>query len=406
MTELKRSRYFLVEIQDEEMADLAAFLRGNIVSSCTTQVTAVSLLTESRHVLSPAEMAVLAQVPAHRWTSREKLAADTGAAAETLDELAGKGLLVSNSEDPVLASLRQRDQSFSDNQWHPHVALYHAGIKHPTGLERADLGLLEMEKITESSPAGFEELVARHGKPPEVFHEVRGDGTSIALPRVERQGNLYEALARRRTVRAFDRDQPMRAEDIATLLYYVFGCHGTAELSENVTVQRRTSPSGGSLHPAEVYPLVLNAEGVDPGLYHYNARRHSLSRLSTMERSQAEDLATRLACGQTWGAEAHVLLLVSLRFSRNFWKYRENVKTHSIMLLDGGHLSQTFYLVCADLGLGAFFIALDCWLAEETLGLDGIREGAVALLGCGPPAEDGSDYGIDFSPYIPGETEI
>ena len=53
-------------------------------------------------------MKLLVEVPAHKWTPGSELAADTGAAVETLDELAGKGLLVSSAADPALEHLRQR----------------------------------------------------------------------------------------------------------------------------------------------------------------------------------------------------------------------------------------------------------------------------------------------------------
>ncbi|MDF5808502.1 hypothetical protein P4123_14470 [Pseudomonas aeruginosa] len=44
---------------------------------------------------------------------------------------------------------------------------------------------------------------------------------------------------------------------------------------------RKTSPSGGSLHPVEVYPIVLNVDGIERGIYHYSVRRHGLERLWT-----------------------------------------------------------------------------------------------------------------------------
>ena len=72
------------------------------------------------------------------------------------------------------------------------------------------------------------------------------------------------------------------------------------------------------------------------------------------------------------------------------------------------HLAkQTCYLVCADLDLGAFLIKFDGFYVEELLELDGIEEGAVALLGCGTrPGAGSDDYSLDWAPYVPGETEI
>lgn len=57
------------------------------------------------------------------------------------------------------------------------------------------------------------------------------------------------------------------------------------------------------------------------------------------------------------------------------------------MLLDAGHLAQTFALVAAELGLGAFVTAaINEVDMERALGLDGMAEGPLAVLGLGPRA--------------------
>ena len=68
----------------------------------------------------------------------------------------------------------------------------------------------------------------------------------------------------------------MTIDELALVLHQVWGCHGTAAIVDDVFCLKRTSPSGGGLHPVEVYPLVSGVDGVDAGLYHYSARDHSL----------------------------------------------------------------------------------------------------------------------------------
>ena len=55
------------------------------------------------------------------------------------------------------------------------------------------------------------------------------------------------------------------------------------------------------------------------------------------------------------------------------------------IMMDAGHLSQTFYLLAAEAGLPAFVTAavneIDITAA---LGLDPIRDGVIAVCGCGP----------------------
>ena len=75
---------------------------------------------------------------------------------------------------------------------------------------------------------------------------------------------------------------------------------------------------------------------------------------------------------------------MTARFYRNFWKYPKDVSAYGDILLDAGHLSQTFYLVCTELGFGAFFTAvINSIQIEEILGLYAVSEGAVAISGCG-----------------------
>ena len=74
--------------------------------------------------------------------------------------------------------------------------------------------------------------------------------------------------------------------------------------------------------------------------------------------------------------------------------------------MDAGHLSQTFYLMSAALGLGAFVTAaINAADAEEELGLDSFSEGALALCGCGKIGARGP-LDPEFLPYVPGETTV
>lgn len=352
------------------------------------------------------ELELLSRVPAGEWTEGEQLTADERVSQEYIDTLVARGLLISGADDPVAARLRLREETFASNQWHPYAAFYNLMIKRPNGLDKSKREIYDVAAVAAGSYNATDRFVARYGEPPPVFHQVPGEDLSVELPRVEKEGGLYSALAERKTVRAFDAGTPLRVEDLATVLYYVFRRHGYTHLTQGVPVLHKTSPSGGSLHAVEVYPLVLNASGIDTGLYHYQVRDHSLSRIQLLEHWEAEAMALGMAAGQDFAAAAHVVLLMTARFGRNFWKYRKNVRTHSVVLQDAAHLSQTFYLVCADLGLGCFYAAFDGPFVEEALGLDGISEGAVALVGLGSRLQEGIDYCLDFFPYTPGETEI
>ena len=131
--------------------------------------------------------------------------------------------------------------------------------------------------------------------------------------------------------------------------------------------------------------MISNVEGVTPGIYHYNAGDHSLALLKRLTQAEACDFATRSMCGQGYFGSAHVSFVLAARFYRSHWKYRRHPRAYAGILMDAAHLSQTLYLVAAELGLGAFVtIGINGRDIEERLGLDGIEEGVVAMCGCGP----------------------
>jgi putative peptide maturation dehydrogenase len=206
----------------------------------------------------------------------------------------------------------------------------------------------------------------------------------------------------RRTTRAFDPDIPMTLEQLDTILRYVFGCHGYARNTADVVCIKRTSPSGGGLHPVEVYPIVSNVTGVAPGVYQYNARAHSLIAVESLSDAEAYSVAAAFMAGQGFFGAAHVSFVLTARYYRSQWKYRRHDRAYAGILMDAAHLSQTLYLVSADLGLGAFVtMAINGRDIEERLGLDGVAEGAVAMVGCGPRHPAGSPLELAFVPHQP-----
>jgi putative peptide maturation dehydrogenase len=255
--------------------------------------------------------------------------------------------------------------------------------------------------LSERTRAAARALVAEHGYPPGAFAEPPR-GPAVPLPGTRRTEPLYRTLAARRTTRTFDIDSPMTIEQLDTVLTYVFGCHGYTRTAADVVCIKRTSPSGGGLHPIEAYPIVSHVDGVPPGIYHYNSRDHSLSLLTALDGDAARRTATSFMCGQSYFGAAHVSFVLTARFYRNHWKYRRHQKAYAGMLMDAAHLSQTLYLVSTDLKLGAYVtIAINARDIERQLGLDGVSEGVVAMTGCGPRGSGRSPLEPLFSPDPP-----
>ena len=400
MPKVRRTEYVFFYCQDGDSLDIPLLLRGQAVLEPVRQILALSILTGETHAISRAELDVLVSMPAKAWVDATEV--DGGEAS--VSALARQGLVVSDEPDALLGELRQRDELLSSTEWNVYAALYHFMTK----WRDVDLEKAPDEDPTASGeldPRATDEWIALHGEPPAHFHSIADDASAVTpLPLVTREGALYEVLLRRKTTRAFAAEKAMARDEFSALLRYSFGCQGYAELGDGLVLLKKTSPSGSGLHPSEVYPLVANVDGIEPGLYHYGVARHVLEPIERLSREEVGELAYEFTSGQPYARSAHCLFVLSTRFYRNFWKHRRHERGYAVLLMDAAHLSQTFYLVCADLGLGAFVTAaINGANIEERLGLDGFGEGALAVCGCGVPAGGASPLEPEFLPYIPGE---
>jgi putative peptide maturation dehydrogenase len=382
MTRIRRPRYVCFFCEDFPFLDVDELLRGHVEQTAGRQIGAFSILRGETVELSAEDLELVLATPSSEWVE----CAD-GARALSL---ARRGVLLVDEADGELAELRRRDEELTALNWNLESAVYHF-IARWRGVDLRENGA----DLLPPGDQAVREFVDTFGSPPPAFHAVAGERR--ALPHVDRDGVLYDVLLRRRTTRSFDADSQLPLEDLAVVLRYVFGYQGYARLLGEITTLKRTSPSAGGFHPIEAYPLVLRVKGLEPGLYHYNGREHTLERIATL--TEGRSLAAQLVCGQTYFADAHVLVCLAARFDRAFWKYRNHPKALAALLMDAAHLSQTLYLVCTELGLGAFVTAaINNADIEEHLGLDGYREGVLAVCGFGRPADQRSPFDPVFEP--------
>ncbi|MEU4690047.1 putative peptide maturation dehydrogenase [Actinoplanes sp. NPDC023714] len=388
MPRFRRTGYVFLRCEDRSLIDVAALLRGRAELATHPQITAVSALTAVERAISRTQLDLILSLPARSWTRRD---ADD---AEALRRLATDGLVLSDEPDDHLSELRRRDETLTAGQWDVHAALYHF----LTQWRDVDAG----GSPAEADPTGA--LIGAHGPPPPHFAPAARPLAVTELALEERRGGLWDTLARRRTTRVFT-PEPLTAGELSLVLRYTAGCRGYSRIAEDAVILSKTSPSGGAMHPTELYVLARRVDGVEPGLHHYDAGRHTLELLSRHTPDAIGSLALELSAGQAFTRDAAALFLVTTRFSRNFWKYRQHRRAYAVLLMDAAHLGQTFSLVCAELGLGAFVTAaVNGANIEERLGLDPYSEGALALWGCGRPGP-GPD-GPVFEPYIPRTTTI
>jgi SagB-type dehydrogenase family enzyme len=234
----------------------------------------------------------------------------------------------------------------------------------------ADWPIEEKMKLLPTTPA------------PSQFKKIPG-AASIRLPSHEIDADtFFETLHARRTHRDFAK-RAVSLENVSKLLKTTWGVQGYVQTNVFGRLPYKTSPSGGARHPGEVYLIALRVDGLERGIYHYQAKDHRLARLPAKASPRR---ASAYCADQPYFVGAAALFIMTAVFARTMWKYGR-ARAYRVVLLDTGHLGQTFCLTATRLGLAPFTTAaLKDSLIEKDLGIDGISESVLYVTGVGVPA--------------------
>lgn len=223
------------------------------------------------------------------------------------------------------------------------------------------------------------ERLASEEPPPSPYKHSGARGIQLSGEFAKFRGEFWKVLRSRRTKRRFARE-PISFNELSTLLLWTWG--KTQVLDDPVLGRYilKTSPSGGARHPIEVYPLVLRVKDVSPGIYHYSVSQHQLEFIKA---GQFDEAAVRLCANQPWVRDAAVVFFMTAIVERSMWKYKHS-HAYRVILMDAGHLGQTFHLVCTKLGLAPFTSAAIHGLdVASELGLDEFGEIALYAAAVG-----------------------
>lgn len=368
---LTRPCHLLVQRRDRPEFSLEDLLRGGAGLRREPEWLALAPHLDEPQVITLSELAVLDALGSEP-VERERLLEQFPAA--TVDRLVGAGLVIGDHEQHQ--ALREREQALRGLAWWT-PALVAQAFGRWIGV---DVGAEEARQGRRS----LQQLIATYGPPPAATIALHDQARHIPLQSAEPRP-LDELFAARRTCRNFDPEAELALAELSRLLGRVFGARAEHRLAPEATVLKKSSPSGGGLHPIEAYLLVQRVAGLAPGLYHYLPVAHALEPLDAPVDADWAALAHELVAGQPWFAVAPVQVLLAARFDRSYWKYRNHAKAWRVVQLDAGHLSQTLLLSATEQGLGSFITAaINDRCAERLFGFDGLVQGAVAVCGFGP----------------------
>jgi SagB-type dehydrogenase family enzyme len=206
-------------------------------------------------------------------------------------------------------------------------------------------------------------------------------------------------LRERHSTRVFDDRRPITLTELSRFL------DGTARVQSQgqseldlgddgpaVEYASRPYPSGGGSWELELYLAVDKCEGLTRGFYHYDAGAHALVPIQV----DAHELDALLHGAEfAMGAPAvpQILITIAARFGRVSWKYCS--LAYSLILKDVGVLTQTFYVIATEMGLGGCAVgSVNIDLFAGMTELEFHVEGPVGQFALGRGAQPGaSDSG-------------
>jgi SagB-type dehydrogenase family enzyme len=230
----------------------------------------------------------------------------------------------------------------------------------------------------DQTPFG-EKLSAKHRITPMPSSVRPPRAERVPLPEADRSGAFADVLLARRTWRQFGSD-PIERATFARVLQLTSGVTHWLEVPGLGEVPLTTSPSGGARHPIETYVAVRHVRDVAPGIYRYAPDRHEIEVAVT--EPNGPDFGSWFP-QQPWFGRAAFAVFFAAVFERTGWRY-EFPLAYRAVLLEAGHMCQTFLLTATALGLAPFStMAIDAPRLETALGLDGISEAVLYAAGAG-----------------------
>jgi len=166
------------------------------------------------------------------------------------------------------------------------------------------------------------------------------NSTTYSLPALKTDGvmSVESALQNRRSRRDFN-GTAITKEQLSQILWSAYGITSESGL--------RTAPSAGALYPLEIYAVIGNVEGIEPGVYKYVEKNHEITRI--VEGDVRSELA-EASLGQNMVNQASMSLFYSAVFERTTERYGERGVNY--VYIEVGHSAQNVYLQAEALELG------------------------------------------------------
>jgi SagB-type dehydrogenase family enzyme len=208
-------------------------------------------------------------------------------------------------------------------------------------------------------------------------YKIYPGAASIPLPR-DLNLSSTPTLAALSSYMPADFSAPIDTEALTRILFCADGLTRHRRMGPD-DYHFRAAPSAGALYPIEIYVAASAVDGLETGLYHFSPADLRMAGLRRGDwRSYIADAAARRPSIRN----ARAVIALSAIYWRSEWKYR--ARAYRYCYWDAGTLLANLLAAAAAEEISAEVLtAFEDPKLEELLGIDGEREGMIALVALG-----------------------
>lgn len=210
-------------------------------------------------------------------------------------------------------------------------------------------------------------------------------GEHISLPKYNKEWakdllNFEQALLQRRSHGPW-RKTPIEISELSHILHLANAETRRLRLETEDNLDQRPEMLLNSAFSAiESYLLIFNVAHLQPGLYHYNPKNHSLTLIK--KGMFREDIA-KICIGQQRPAEASCAVILTSVWERYMYRYR-HPRAYRTLLINIAELAQKYLILATQHRFGTFLTpALKDEYAENFMGLESAKESPLYVVAFG-----------------------
>ena len=208
-------------------------------------------------------------------------------------------------------------------------------------------------------------------------YKIYPGAASIALPR-DLELSSTPALAALSSYMPADFSAPIDTASLTRILFCADGLTRHKRMGPD-DYHFRAAPSAGALYPIEIYVASGEVDGLETGLYHFSPAD---LRMAGLRRGDWRGLIAEASAKRPSIRNARAVIALSAIYWRSEWKYR--ARAYRYCYWDGGTLLANMLAAAAAEEISAEVItAFEDPALEALLGIDGEREGMIALVALG-----------------------